>query len=59
MYAEADDSGKLLFTAAFVRCDLCTKEWTAVYPLSCKRLECPNCNNMVTFEIIKTGDDND
>lgn len=36
---------------AIVECDLCTNKWTAVYHEDCDKLECPNCGNMVYFEI--------
>ena len=38
-----------------VECDLCGHHWIAVFASECDRLECPNCGNMVTFEVI---DDN-
>lgn len=43
------------WTNEIVKCDLCTNEWNAVYETSCDHLECPNCGNMVYFEIV---DDN-
>ena len=33
-----------------VTCDLCSYSWIAVYNVSCERLECTNCGNMVYFE---------
>lgn len=36
-----------------VECDLCTKQWRAVYHIDSDKLECPNCGNMVHFEIIE------
>ncbi len=36
----------------FVKCDLCSHQWTAVYFENCYKLECPNCNNMVYFKVI-------
>jgi len=38
---------------SLVRCDLCTKQWVAVRPEGIKKLECPNCENMVYFENIQ------
>jgi len=35
-----------------VQCDLCSHIWIAVYPLNIDKLECPNCHNMVNYEII-------
>jgi len=40
--------------ASKVRCDLCSYEWVAVRPKGLKKLECPNCSNMVHFENIST-----
>jgi len=36
-----------------IKCDLCGNSWVAVYHISSTRLECPNCRNMVMFEITK------
>lgn len=33
-----------------VQCDICTHEWNAIFHPA-ERLECPNCGNMVMFEI--------
>lgn len=41
-----------------VKCDLCSKEWTAVRPLGTEKLECPNCENIVYFENIEINDRN-
>jgi DNA-directed RNA polymerase subunit RPC12/RpoP len=35
-----------------VECDLCSHKWVAVFLAECERLECPNCGNMVTYEVI-------
>ena len=35
-----------------VECDICTHEWIAVFPAECEKLECPNCHNMVEYEIL-------
>jgi len=32
---------------------ICTYQWIAVFHIDCERLECPNCHNMVEFEIIE------
>ena len=40
----------------YVQCDLCNHKWTAVFPKTVEKLECPNCKNMVTFEIITIDD---
>ena len=34
-----------------VVCDLCGYEWVAVYHEDCDKLECPNCENMVYFDV--------
>jgi len=34
-----------------VVCDLCGHEWVAVYHEDCDKLECPNCENMVYFDV--------
>lgn len=43
---------------SLVKCDLCTHMWVAVYrvELDDKKLECPNCENMVHFERICAKD---
>lgn len=35
-----------------VKCDLCSREWTAVRPEGLTKLECPECGNMASFENI-------
>lgn len=35
-----------------VICDLCNYSWVSVRPLGTKKLECPNCNNLVNFENV-------
>lgn len=35
-----------------VKCDLCNHEWVAVFKFGSERLECPNCRNMVTYELV-------
>ena len=42
------------WSVALVKCDLCTHKWVA-----CKegnfdnyKLQCPNCNNLTTYEIL-------
>ena len=37
----------------YVECDVCTHRWVAVYPADRDTLECPNCENMVGFEIVE------
>jgi hypothetical protein len=34
------------FYAAPATCEVCSREWTAVYPEVCERLECPGCGYM-------------
>lgn len=46
-YLEENDSS---YTANLVECDLCTHQWTAVYHADLKKLECPNCENIVYFD---------
>lgn len=36
-----------------VKCDLCGHEWIAVRPEGLVKLECPNCNNLVSFENVE------
>ena len=38
--------------ANYVECDLCSHKWTAVYKSDLLKLECPNCHNMVLYEVI-------
>ena len=32
--------------ASYVACMACGKDWVAVFPLTAKRLECPECGSM-------------
>ena len=48
------DSNK--FEVSQVKCDLCSKEWTAVRPLGTEKLECPNCENIVYFKNLQTDE---
>lgn len=32
--------------ASYVACMACGKDWVAVFPLTTKRLECPECGSM-------------
>lgn len=41
------------YETSYVQCDLCTERWVAVRPTGTQKLECPNCENMVTFENIE------
>jgi hypothetical protein len=41
------------WVGAKVQCDICAHDWVAVYHSSCDKLECPNCKNITSFEIIK------
>lgn len=41
---------KTNWTANHIQCDLCNHKWTSVYPEELDRIQCPNCDNMVTFE---------
>ena len=36
--------------SGMIRCDLCNYEYVDVHPVSCDKLECPNCGNMASFE---------
>jgi ribosomal protein S27E len=36
-----------------IKCDVCSNEWLAVYHNTSEKLECPNCENMVTYELIE------
>ena len=42
------------WTTATIVCDICTHEWIGVYLLESDKLECPNCENMVHFEVKET-----
>lgn len=42
---------EVLWSEERVKCDLCSYNWVAVYPQDIERLECPNCSNMVYYEI--------
>lgn len=46
------------WTAAIVRCVLCNTTWTAMFHISCERLECPECGNMVEVGIVEEDTDN-
>lgn len=35
-----------------VKCDLCSNIWIAVFEVTCEKLECPNCKNIVYYEIL-------
>lgn len=39
------------WAASIVECDLCGYEWIAVFDPECEKLECPNCGNMVYYEL--------
>ena len=39
---------------SLVRCDFCSKQWTAVRPEGLTKIECPACGNMVPFENISS-----
>lgn len=45
---------KETWDASLVECDLCSHDWVSVRPFGLEKLECPNCENMVYFENIKT-----
>jgi hypothetical protein len=36
----------------YVQCDLCNYKWVAVFPAGIEKIECPNCHNLVNYEII-------
>ena len=38
--------------ADVLECDLCNYNWVAVYVDGTDRMQCPNCNNMVYYNII-------
>lgn len=38
---------------AQVMCNCCSHIWIAVYPAELEKLECPNCENMTIFNVIK------
>lgn len=42
------------WNAALVECPLCTTQWSAVWPGTTKKLECPNCSNLAEPIIIKS-----
>ena len=45
------DGDKILVNA--VLCDICEKEWLAMYFESSTQLECPRCGQMADYEIIQ------
>lgn len=45
-----------VWTVSFVQCDLCTHIWLGAFHVITARLECPNCNFMVTYQ-FKTADE--
>jgi len=42
--------------ASEVKCDLCGHEWVASFLHGTERLECPNCENIVEYEIIEDNE---
>ena len=48
---ELKDRGK--WAGSKVKCDLCGREWIAVFHIDCKKLECPNCGNMAHYDIVE------
>ena len=38
---------------------ICVLIWTAVYPEECDKLDCPNCDNTVDFDIITPPERNE
>lgn len=47
------DNNETVSDVSMVQCDLCNHKWVAVRPQGLKELECPNCNNVTTFENIE------
>lgn len=41
------------FIGSKVRCGTCNNEWIAVFHSSTDKLECPNCVNISSFDIVK------
>lgn len=39
-----------------VKCDICSHNWHAVFHESTDKLECPNCEQMVNFELIEIAE---
>ena len=44
------------WTAQLVKCDLCSHQWMAVYPIKLQfdKLECSNCGNLAHYHIVET-----
>ena len=49
---DCTDNNCVTWMGEKVRCDICNYTWVGVFPAECERLECPNCHNMATFELI-------
>lgn len=41
------------WVVSYVKCDTCTHDWVGVRLDYLDKLECPNCHNLTTFEILK------
>ncbi len=39
-----------------LQCDICTHTWTAVFLEPTLKIRCPNCENMVEYEVITEED---
>jgi hypothetical protein len=44
------------WVGAEVQCDICNHIWIAVFDMNLDYLECPNCHNMVNYEILGDED---
>lgn len=47
---------KPLWLGLCVKCDICEYIWAAAFRADVSKLECPNCNLMVYFEVVTTED---
>lgn len=41
------------WTGAKIKCTICEHEWVAMFPAELDRIECPNCKNIVRYEILE------
>lgn len=47
------------YYSASARCDICSREWVAVYPEVCERLECPTCGHFTRApHLVEPPEDN-
>ena len=57
--ADLVDEHKGSWYSAMVQCDVCLKEWAAVYPDVCTALECPGCGHFTRAPHLIEQDERD